>query len=250
MRLSSSLLVVVVFALARSSEAGVIVSDDNLHTDWAYGGLFTTGVGSSTFTFEMNADTGGNPDKFRIAGASHGGSSPQDITALFFSFDTGFVFDPSLGPLTSLSISFDSVIVQDELLANYVAIGAGLRQGGRVFYDRGDFELATFDWQNYQFNSLMQNDFISAGTTLPQINPDFSSSGAPIEFGYYGYATRFFTTSAKIGVDNWLLEVNSQSTSNTATVPEPSSFALVIIGTLSLLGCRRRRNGVMKQHGA
>ena len=47
---------------------------------------------------------------------------------------------------------------------------------------------------------------------------DFSSNGAPIEFGYYSYAEHNFTVMAMTGADNWQTQVQ--------TVPEPSSLSI------------------------
>lgn len=231
--------------MSDEARATPVFSDGNFDTGWAFGNLFTTNSGHG-FTFQQQQLSGGNPGKFLATGGSHGGVGNGFRTIRFFSINTDFTFNPSASPLTALSIAFDSREFFDGSLfqAVRVEVGAALRQRGNFYYsnDFGTLGAAGNPWQRFQFLDLTASDFTNAATSGPS-QPDFSSTGAPIEFGYYGFANNNFTVSAKIGVDNFALNLGPVN-----SVAEPAPLLLLGFGLLGL-GTRRRRSTMLATRG-
>lgn len=232
------------FLIPCVAEGSIVVADGNFGPHWDKFHI-TINTGTGTFDSASNLATGGNPDAYRRSFHEHGGFGPTSPQTLLFNINTSFVFDPSKGPLTEVSVEFDGILFDS--LNGQVQFGPGIRQGGNQFlFDTmaSGQETDLGAWKHYEFNSLTEGNFVNFPSN-PSVNPDFSSAGSPIEFGYFSFASSNGTTaSVTSGVDNWQLTVNSQPGMD--TVPEPSSF--VIWSVLSLIGAgvgwqRKRRGG-------
>ena len=233
------------------------VAQASIHTDGEFfvdqweQSRFTTGVGNLVFNSEQRVTSSSYPPAisgaFRRTGQNFGTSLGTNTFRLSNIY-TPFAFDPSLGALTQLSMEFDAFLISQAPPGSNAVndtggqyYGVSVLQAGNTFYSSG--RNATYDqWVKLRFIGLTESDFtyagrLPAGFPVPAV--DFSTSGAPIQFGYYSYSAGYQSTSAYHAVDNWRLEVNPQVNS----VPEPSS-AIVFIG-LMLSGafvyrCRRK----------
>ena len=108
------------------------------------------------------------------------------------------------------------------------AVGFGLlalQNGSYYIPNVADYPTAN-QWVSFAHTGLTASDFSLIGGSS---HPDFSASGSPIEFGYYtSNGTGFGTGHTDSGIDNYSASI----------VPEPSSTALILFGTVL---CFRRR---------
>lgn len=186
---------------------GIVITDNDFGPHWSSAHV-SVGVGSDTFGGATNLATGGNPDAYRRSSHLHGGSSPNDVLSWFFNFDTSFVLDPSIGPLNEVSFEFDGIIYSS--LSGSAQFGPAIRQGGRLFhFDPMASGFGHPVWTPYAFNSLTESHFAPSEPAFPTASVDFSSTGSPMEFGYWSLTGGFLTASAETGADNWRLEVNT-----------------------------------------
>jgi hypothetical protein len=113
-----------------------------------------------------------------------------------------------------------------------------LEQGGTRYYTTAsDFFYPI--WQPYQSLNLTAADFdtsplVSLGVSNGQ-QPDFSSSGAPITFGYAlgnTYVSGTGTLVSAHGADNWAVTVHA--------VPVPAALYLFASGLVGIVGVARK----------
>ena len=148
----------------------------------------------------------GNPGAFRKTTqqwtGGNGVSAGLEAAHLLFST----IHDPARdGAIDHVDFSFDVIVISQQGGTAGVAIFPLLVQNGAYFqyYDAGNPVV----WTHKTFSGLTATDFVnaSAGARTGPLNPDFSSSGAPIQFGYAtanGSATGVPMTTVS-GVDNW-----------------------------------------------
>ncbi len=186
-------------------------------SDWTMETFPTSLTGQ--FTEQISA--GGNPGAYkRVATINNNFTYNAHLR-------TAFIYDPSVsGAINSIDWSID--------FKNFSAFGAGqgyglvLKQSG-ILYRGSFFATGTVPtlWQTNGQSALTSSNFTEgiSGAT----NPDFSSSGSAITFG--------FTTNngdgatIDIGYDNYRVDVTP--------VPEPATMAVLGLGVASLL--RRRK---------
>jgi hypothetical protein len=103
--------------------------------------------------------------------------------------------------------------------------GLVLRQNGIIYYANfpipgiGLIQSNQSSWTHQSFTSLRAEDFgrpnTLGGPYTPDIHPDFSSGGGPIEFGFYrADTTPSFSYSIIAGIDNWSVTISNNSPSN------------------------------------
>ena len=174
--------------------------------------------------------TGGNPDEFR------------SITHQFTRFNTGTlhvqvsqVYNPAVqGAIESIDFSADlKRLTPDRFLVhNFVIV-----QNGEPYALLGGDVFNTFnDWTMVSKLNVTLADVSPRPVAFPL--PDFSTSGAPIMFGYTGSAFSSATDLKTItsGLDNWRVTINR------VKAPEPSTLALFLLGLLGIgLVARRRK---------
>jgi hypothetical protein len=149
--------------------------------------------------------------------------NPGGIDAWTVSIYENFFYDPSLNPGTpsGVTVSFDSRWTA----VNWSRVGPAMRQGSTVW--AGYQPLNSSNWTTFSFSGW---DAMIAGTGLP--TPDFSSTAAPIYFGFYqrnggavsgvGYQSEFSNFSVSI------------------TVPAPTALLVWAASTVGLKPGRRR----------
>jgi hypothetical protein len=186
---------------------------------------------------------GGMPGEYRrnfMVGAettNNGGVGPASATVGHFWESVGW--DPSTqGPVNGVMYSMNAVAFDDRPSGQTVPTGVQvsmiflLRQAG-VVYVRNPSTGITFPdgiWRLLTANAPQATSF-TRDDQQPG-HPDFSTAGAPIEFGYFTRAGAFVPAiSNHFGVDNFQVAIS--------TVPEPGAFTLAVMTMLSAAGWRR-----------
>ena len=70
-------------------------------------------------------------------------------------------------------------------------------------------------------------------------HPDFSQSGAPINFGFWAGNSGSGVPNMEAGIDNWIYTIQSEAL--TSTAPEAGQTIMMIGGALALLAVVGRR---------
>jgi len=189
---------------------------------------------------------GGNPGAaLDILFSNQGGAISMSSFQGFIA--TGFGYDPSAqGALTSLAYSNDRYVsVGSELAGLNTVTRSLLLQGGHYY-------LATIadpaaqprdTWFTTSASGLASSNYIgfdfATGLSDASLHPDFSTAGSQIAFGFVNRL--FFDTGgqavnlhADFRFDNIAYDLQA------AAVPEPQTWALMILA-LPMLGALRRR---------
>jgi len=236
--------------VSNSAQAGTIITDGQFaDADWMTIGVETTGIGRTFIGNDQIAVIGdngvnraGNPGAFQWFGQTHGGLQNGTMTIRGMYILDAFEYDPSLGPLQILNVSYDAIRLNEnrrgDFASDVLTMGVSVLQNGSFFFAKATTLTPYETWTPMEFNGLTESDFTYSGGMNPAPMLDFSATGAPIKFGYYAFNSSNFTTAGEGGVDNFRLEVNPQTTT---AVPEPSTFALLGIGGLALAGYGWRR---------
>jgi hypothetical protein len=164
----------------------------------------TTTAGDATITATQQTG-GGNPGTFRETTQHWTGSSGVSSGLEAAHLLSSAIHDPARdGAIDHIDMSFDVIVISQQGGTPGIATFPLLKQNGAYFqhFDAGNPVV----WTHKTFSGLVASDFVnaSAAGTGP-LNPDFSSSGAPIQFGYgtaNGSATSVPMTTVS-GIDNW-----------------------------------------------
>jgi hypothetical protein len=216
--------VAIVCPTAQATVVGQVVFSDTTYADadWTIVNSFAAG-------FVGQVATGGDPGSYRQTELFVGEDVP-----FVGQLNRNFVYDPSAsGPVTGITYNF--------ALETTNAEGAGyeplLEQNGKLYIDfttTGNASPNTWLTEN---RVLGLGDFgeltispLNALIFNPASKPDFSTNGTTMEFGYEVTAGGggFFTSVTGIDNDPITLTVTPKTT--TPSVPEPSTWALLLIG--------------------
>ncbi len=220
-------------------------------TDWSAAKTADTTAGQTAFFTAIQESAGGNPGAYRMTTldwAYDGTSASQGFRVA--ALDSNAIYNPSVsGAIGSLSFSLDGVINNR---ATHSAVGERLviYQSGTYYYSTESLLTGGFGiWTTDSSSGLGGSDF----TTLPGTgHPDFSATGAPIEFGY---SLETFSTPADasaaedgffygLGTDNFSVTVNS------APAPEPATLSLFCLAGFTLLFTQNRGRWSRRQSDA
>jgi RHS repeat-associated protein len=183
-------------------------ADDTFNdTDWSTLVLQQDqgGTGSA-----MQILTGGNPGSYRQMSASVNGRSSVDNQSqvLVYSGRTDAVYDPRVsGPVGTIDFSQD-------IQGNPHTVGIALRQNGKVFVSFLT-QSPSGGWFTQSAKGLGAENFEryrdSAANSFTDEQPDFSATGAPIEFGSAMLVLNSPTggpNSGFVEIDNWSVTVH------------------------------------------
>ncbi len=212
--------------------AATVYSD----TEFADGNWTTTTISQypGVITSNVQQLSGGKPGAYRQFTASYPGTQNW---ANHQSHIYSMAYNPALqGAIASVVFRFDVASFSGNERNNQFNQGFALEQAGN-FYGRATAGLTVVNgiWYDLQSVSLTANFFTLVAGNGP-LRPDFSESGAPIRFGYNTDFTFYAPNSGSRvgGIDNWSVVVTS--------VPEPSSLALITIGSLICGFVRHKRS--------
>lgn len=200
-----------------AAAAVVTLSDGDFATgDWA--------VVAATFDDQGNPVTGGSVEGVQQPGGMPGtmrqvtnvtpaAPSPETFTSTFgIHVYTGGTYDPAVeGPIGAIDYAEDARGIDKPQ-----ATGLALRQGGRVYYTGLEiFEGAA--WRRIGLRVVTAAGFaeLTAAGVIQESKPDFSATGAPLEFGFVrgnstGPGGTGYTSIAAI--DNWSVRVTPSCT--------------------------------------
>ncbi|MHC4535627.1 MAG: glycoside hydrolase family 16 protein [Planctomycetota bacterium] len=164
--------------------------------------------GSVSFSQES---TGGNPDEYLRITDTVNAAPPYSIVCGAF-FNTGAIYFPQTqGEIVSLEYSEDSIMLSG--WGQGQATGLALRQNGVLYYaytpGGGLFYANQSSWTPHSFTSFQAENF--GHWQNPNVHPDFSSEGSPIEFGFYRMnSTPVFGYTIVAGIDNWSVTIHNK----------------------------------------
>jgi len=174
----------------------------------------TGGTASATQVAE-----GGDPAAYRrVDHMTNAATDPEDNAAIYaFHGFTTAVVDPSVdGAITSVDYYWD-VRAIDSASGSGGFFGPALRQGNRYYVSAGNLELVGTDenWRPVERLGMTESDFGQIQDILeidPADDPDFSTSGEPIVFGFFSAiagAMGGAEISLSHGYDNWQVVVEA-----------------------------------------
>jgi hypothetical protein len=223
--------------------------------DWYAQTVVQTGPISGQFWHAGN----GNPAPARTHQYAVGATSGS-ATLIVGHYNPSFVWDPSVhGAIGELEFSYDQIT----LLRASAGFRPALRQNGVIFHLTTALHSndSLVNWVTF---TAFSNAASQWSDITGQLKPDFSSAGAPIEFGYRTGLTAQCvvpipgtgvcdSSTFRFAIDNYRVTIRSaQDDSGGPTpseVPEPSTAALLSGATLWLamrwLGKRRDRYAVL-----
>ena len=234
--------------VSAQSQASVIVfSDGNFNTGWSNITVTDQNTTGTTTYVTSNPSTGGNSNFFRQeTHTSVQVSGAPTLAALHFgNFNSAANYNPSIeGAITSLSFGYDLLYIADTIPGfRQVIVGYGLiaEQNGRYYRAYfGDFGGVGNSWTSFSHAGLSSTNFheIFNSGSYPHFNassnPDFSSTGSNIRFGYVVANGFSGAINGNTGIDNWNVAITNET-------PEPATFAVVGAGLLGVAFLRRRR---------
>ncbi len=194
--------------------------------NWSLGASRT--VSTSGYSATLSNITTGNPGDALNLDLSFTALSGVGFVAQFVKRDD-WSYNPSVsGEL--LSFDFDG----DFRTSGNVAISVGALQGGNTFWTHFNVNqvVSPSSYVDVQFDDVTVADFVTLDGSSATL--DFSDTGSEIVWGYF-----VRRGDAGAGSRNFDIDVDNISFT-LATVPEPTSSAL-ILGGFTLLFMKRRR---------
>jgi hypothetical protein len=217
--------------------AGAGFNDGNFETyTWTAVKILDTTAGSTFSAGEVpSGGVGGGAYRSNSFSFTYSGT-PLSQEIIIANTNNGMTYSPAVsGPINSI-YSFS-------ILANYwPGAGAPVTDVGLLLVQNGTFytnqltAIAGFNTPYKNTTPQYATDFIRVGSSGASVNPDFSGSGAPIQFGCVITASLSSGSPATIsgvaGVDDYSLSI-----SNTPIMPlftsQQSSSATNLLVTLS-----------------
>ncbi|NEO54957.1 MAG: PEP-CTERM sorting domain-containing protein [Okeania sp. SIO3B5] len=237
---------------ALSSKAATIVFSDSTFNDEDW--KVTSFLRGNGRVITGNQITSGDNQFRQIINTSDSDPRMTSYT-IGFHQQIGAVYNPQLqGAISSLDYSENSILFGGYY--NGQTTGVALTQDGKV-YAFGVGVTPERNWTTKSVNNLQESDFSLVGKVAQDLDlpstvapvdfgsgterPDFSSTGTPIEFGFFRSNTTCPTCGSYrivAGIDNWSVTIKTEEPEKGST-PEPSSmlglFALGGFGVCSLL---------------
>ena len=219
---------------AAAANAQVVFQDDTFaNGNWTATKIFD-GTSGSAGTFSAGqVGSGGAPGSYRETTLGTSGAGVIVVAQEM----SGAVYNPAVsGAISGLSyifsVSATSVTPDlDPSPGTYVEISLLIKQGGVYYSGQTSTTLSPDEvgigWAGSGQSGLTGSNFSLVQGQSGAAQPDFSSSGAPLQFGYMtsnqGLGTPDSNASTT-GVDNWSVSV--------AAVPEPASWGSVVGASL------------------
>ena len=240
----SAAVVVGAYASAPAAQAATVTFGDSTFADadWE---LIQNSFGPGGTATAAQVPTGGNPDAYRSHTITLNQPVGAEASAFPFSGSLPSTYDPSLGAITSVDFSIDTI----GLLVGNQRVGVAAKQDSVIYIVTTPGVFATeFEWTNKIQSGLTADDF---GTiTDPSIHPDFTESGGVIEFGFYSATSAPAGSTAgtnTIGLDNWSVTLTTGEIEPPppppppgGVIPLPAPLLLGASGLLAAAAAKRR----------
>lgn len=225
-----------------TSHAAVIFQDSVFNNgDWTTQIIPRGPDGTSSGTAMQVDDVGnpGNPGQFRQVSSQRDPDTAglDNSVGVWSFFNTSYDLS-ALGAITSIDTTID---YKQFNLGSLGSINAAVMQGGTVYLSFERFITPVSDWTSIDtltdgdWTGLVQNSFFDPDNISSR--PDFSSSGAPISFGWvYIISTPSENpVSRTTGFDNWSVTINQ-----VAPIPVPAAAWLFASGIIGLVWKSRK----------
>ena len=227
----------VLFAV-NAAQAAVIINDPTMAgTDYSAPGYNAAiSFGPAGTMVAASLGSGGNTGPYRQLTYT-GPATPSANGSYFSQFNLVTNWNPASTAISTVSFGLDT-FSPDVDGSNLFAVLYAVRQNSNVYTNFAYFTVPNTTWSRYNSVALTQTSFNLTG--FPGNNPDFSSTGGLVEFGFEISSTLINRPSAKLayGTDNFCVAVNGGSCAASSSTPEPASWALVLL-PLGLLAVRR-----------
>lgn len=174
------------------------------NTDWQ-SETITSGKGGTVAV--QQRDARGEVGSFQeITNTVHQASKGVNSDVLGLHWRVGAIYDPQAqGAITAIDYSEDAILIYG--FGQGQAAGLALSQNQQIYLPVSRLITPEPSWTHKELNDLQAQDFVAMGTT--DQHPDFSATGAPIQFGFFRANT---TTNAQYsiisGIDNWSASIN------------------------------------------
>ncbi len=217
MRTPTTFLILMILCIASLAVGQTVFTDDSFFdADWTTT-IFTlnnpTGVSSSA-----HEAVGGNPDDHRSI-STNATCADWDIfgcKAMVIEMRVGAIYDPATsGEIHYLSYGEDQMCAPaDNCVGGGQAWYPAIMQDGKYFiYVSGVPTGVLENWTTAQLSLIDAAEFGEVALAQFAVhdlssNPDFSTSGAPIQFGYARANSISATRTGRI--DNWTFGVNTE----------------------------------------
>ncbi len=234
-------------AATASAQAVSYLQQDFPNTgNWVSQQIATSGTHTSnTVDATSLGGNGGSYLQHRYVGTiTNPGESLQLRTSYF---NTLFTYDPTVaGALDRVEYKFDLRVVASSIGAGAVGfIRPVIRQNGKSYSMLGPAaaSIAGAEWSTVSYTLLGSGQWLTV--EQPQTSSDLTSAGGLIEFGYrvdYNFvcsaaqSLRCRAPDVSWGLDNFSVQAFAVNT----TVPEPSTWVLMMTGLAGVLFIRRR----------
>lgn len=201
------------------------------NSDWSIH-VSQSSLDSTPTVSASQSPTGGNPGAYRSVSHLTNVAGSQQLYVVHL--HSSWTWNPSTqGPITEVTYSMDANVFNGGI-SDAVGFGIAIRQAS-TFYVADYFGIIEqTGWQSHSVTTpLTESDFGLAEWPTPAGNPDFSTSGGLIEFGFLtqnGTSSTTDVLSSSSGVDNVSIEITA--------IPEPASWLALAAAPLLL---RRRR---------
>lgn len=225
---------------AMAAESGFSVGDIS-DAQWTQSEIENTG--GQTLSWSAVDNGGGNPGSYGLfsfnkAATSQFGSSAIRVANIY----NQFTYDPAVsGALESVTFTLDAKGFSSNVTSQAAAfLRPVIEQNGISFSVLSiDSLISVGNWNTFTWSFTSSSNWVDAIAGDPAFVPDFSASGAPIQFGFRfslnltcNSSVGCRPTLTSTGVDNFQVSVTS--------VPEPGTYAMMLAG-LGLLGFASRR---------
>lgn len=203
-----------IIGIALTTHADVTFSDSEFSdADWELVVLTHQAGGT---TSGAHSESGGCAGAYRSVITRVNDAAPLTTSGIIgFHRKIGAVYSPSTqGAIAHLDYSECAAVFDG--FGDGQATGPALRQGGKVYVHY--LTTGVGPWHTIQARNLTATNFVLVSSTSPTNpydstqHPDFSASGATIEFGFWrGNFTSVGSSGYRItgGIDNWSVTVRS-----------------------------------------
>jgi hypothetical protein len=171
--------------------------------DWSEYSIQPTG-GATAASVQISTD--GNPDAYRRITHTLPANSSIWIAYIYLQG----VYDPKIGgAIDHIDYSEDQIEFSPPFSGAAIGWAMFIVQDGRIFSATSSSDAFTnLSWKRAKLSGLTAADFSNAN--IPDggsIHPDFSTSGAPIAFGFVRSNTTSFSITTTHGIDNWSVAI-------------------------------------------
>lgn len=206
-------------------------------TDWQSETIIS---GQGGTVAAQQRDVMGEIGSFReITNTVHQASKGVNSDVIGLHWRVGASYNPQVqGAITAIDYSEDAILIDG--FGQGQAAGLALRQNQQIYLPVSRLITPEPGWTHKELNDLQAQDFVAVGTT--DQHPDFSATGAPIQFGFFRANT---TTNAQYsiigGIDNWSASIHPVAKGNEAAGFPWWAIAGVAVGLALIIAFWKQR---------